>query len=79
VGKFQCILSGPSQIDQFDRFSAISQTWGESIKKGDFSINSRDNFLKKHGKWQKEAQGNAPKGFTVSLFKTVSRHFGLPF
>jgi len=77
-GKIFNYTSGPSQIESFDRFSAISQTWGEVNEEGDFSIILEDNFLEKAREMAKEAQGNAPKGFTVS-FNTVSESFACPF
>jgi len=77
-GKISNYTSGPSQIESFDRFSAISQTWGEVNEEGDFSIILEDNFLEKAREMAEEAQGNAPKGFTVS-FKTVSETFACPF
>jgi hypothetical protein len=77
-GKISNYTSGPSQIESFDRFSAISQIWGEVNEEGDFSIILEDNFLEKAREMAKEAQGNAPKGFTVS-FNTVSESFACPF
>lgn len=77
-GKISNYSDGPSQIESFDRFSAISQTWGEVNEEGDFSIILEDNFLEKARGIAEEAQGNAPKGFTVS-FKTVSESFACPF
>jgi hypothetical protein len=77
-GKISNYTSGPSQIESFDRFSAISQTWGEVNEEGDFSIILEDNFLEKAREMAEEAQKNSPKGFTVS-FKTVSESFACPF
>jgi hypothetical protein len=77
-GKISNYTSGLSQIESFDRFSAISQTWGEVNEEGEFSIILEDDFLEKAREMAEEAQGNAPKGFTVS-FKTVSETFACPF
>lgn len=77
-GKISNYTGGSSQIESFDRFSAISQTWGEVDEKGNFSIILEDNFLEKAIKMGVEAQENAPKGFTIS-FKKVSETFACPF
>ncbi len=77
-GKISNYTSGPSQIESFDRFSAISQTWGEVDEEGDFSIILEDNFLGKARKMAEEAQEDAPKGFTIS-FKKVSETFACAF
>lgn len=77
-GKISNYTNGPSQIESFDRFSAISQTWGEVDEEGDFSIILEDNFLGNARKMAEEAQENAPKGFTIS-FKKVSETFACPF
>jgi len=73
-GKISNYSDGPSQIESFDRFSAISKTWGEVNEEGDFTVILEADFLGKGREMAEEAQKNAPKGFTLS-FKTASETF----
>jgi hypothetical protein len=73
-GKIFNYSDGSSQIESFDRFSAISKTWGTVNEEGDFTIILEDDFLGKVREMGEEAQKNAPKGSTLS-FKTALETF----